>query len=80
MALKPREFDLLAFLARHPGQVFSRAQLLSQVWGYDYAGDTRTVDVHVRSLRTKLGDRADTPRWLETVWGVGYRFRELANE
>ncbi len=78
VALKPREFDLLAFLARHPGQVFSRAQLLAQVWGYDYAGDTRTVDVHVRSLRTKLGDRADTPRWLETVWGVGYRFREPA--
>jgi two-component system alkaline phosphatase synthesis response regulator PhoP len=78
VSLKPREFDLLAFLARHPGQVFSRAQLLSQVWGYDYAGDTRTVDVHVRSLRTKLGDRADTPRWIETIWGVGYRFREPA--
>jgi DNA-binding response OmpR family regulator len=76
VALKPREFDLLAFLARHPGQVFTRAQLLEHVWGYDYDGDSRTVDVHVRSLRTKLGDRADTPRWLETVWGVGYRFRE----
>jgi two-component system response regulator ResD len=76
VALKPREFDLLAFLARHPGQVFTRAQLLEHVWGYDYAGDSRTVDVHVRSLRTKLGDRADTPRWIETVWGVGYRFRE----
>src|SRR4051812_6202779 len=59
VTLKPREFDLLAFLARHPGQVFSRAQLLTNVWGYDFAGDTRTVDVHVRSLRTKLGDRAD---------------------
>jgi DNA-binding response OmpR family regulator len=76
VALKPREFDLLAFLARHPGQVFTREQLLARVWGYDYAGDTRTVDVHVRSLRTKLGDRADTPRWIETVWGVGYRFRD----
>jgi DNA-binding response OmpR family regulator len=76
VALKPREFDLLAFLAGHPGQVFTRAQLLEHVWGYDYAGDSRTVDVHVRSLRTKLGDRADTPRWIETVWGVGYRFRE----
>jgi DNA-binding response OmpR family regulator len=76
VALKPREFDLLAFLARHPGQVFTRAQLLEHVWGYDYAGDSRTVDVHVRSLRTKLGDRADSPRWIETVWGVGYRFRE----
>jgi two-component system alkaline phosphatase synthesis response regulator PhoP len=76
VALKPREFDLLAFLARSPGQVFNRGQLLTRVWGYDYAGDTRTVDVHVRSLRTKLGDRADAPRWIETVWGVGYRFRE----
>ena len=76
VALKPREFDLLAFLARQPGQVFTRAQLLEHVWGYDYLGDSRTVDVHVRSLRTKLGDRADTPRWIETVWGVGYRFRE----
>jgi DNA-binding response OmpR family regulator len=78
VALKPREFDLLAFLARHPGQVFSRAQLLSRVWDYAYAGDTRTVDVHVRSLRTKLGDQSDKPRWIETVWGVGYRFRDTA--
>jgi two-component system alkaline phosphatase synthesis response regulator PhoP len=75
VSLKPREFDLLLFLARHPGQVFTRSQLLAQVWGYDYAGDTRTVDVHVRSLRTKLGDRVEAPRWIETVWGVGYRFR-----
>ncbi len=76
VVLKPREFDLLAFLARSPGQVFTRSQLLSRVWGYDFAGDTRTVDVHIRSLRTKLGDRVDEPRWIETVWGVGYRFRE----
>jgi DNA-binding response OmpR family regulator len=80
VALKPREFDLLAFLAGHPGQVFSRAQLLTHVWGYDFAGDTRTVDVHVRSLRTKLGDRAEDSRWIETVWGVGYRFREPSAE
>ncbi len=80
VALKPREFELLAFLAGHAGQVFSRAQLLSQVWGYDYAGDTRTVDVHVRSLRTKLGDRSENPRWIETVWGVGYRLREPSAE
>ncbi|HLI29199.1 MAG TPA: response regulator transcription factor [Chloroflexota bacterium] len=78
VTLKPREFDLLAFLARSPGQVFTRSQLLTRVWGYDYAGDTRTVDVHIRSLRTKLGDRVETPRWIETVWGVGYRFREAA--
>ena len=80
VTLKPREFDLLAFLASHPGQVFSRAQLLTHVWGYDFAGDTRTVDVHVRSLRTKLGDRAEDSRWIETVWGVGYRFREPSAE
>src|SRR5262245_18693539 len=55
VALKPREFDLLLFLARHPGQVFSREQLLERVWGYDYAGDTRTVDTHVKTLRDKLG-------------------------
>jgi len=78
VVLKPREFDLLTFLARHPGQVFTREQLLREVWGYDYAGESRTVDVHVRGLRDKLGDRADAPRWIETVWGVGYRFRETA--
>ena len=75
--LKPREFDLLAFLALHAGQVFTRAQLLAHVWGYDYAGDSRTVDVHVRSLRSKLGDADHTSGWIETVWGVGYRFREV---
>jgi DNA-binding response OmpR family regulator len=80
VVLKPREFDLLAFLARHAGQVFSRAQLLSHVWGYDYAGDTRTVDVHVGNLRTKLGDRSEEARWIETVWGVGYRLREPGAE
>jgi DNA-binding response OmpR family regulator len=77
VALKPREFDLLAFLALHAGQVFTRAQLLAHVWGYDYAGDSRTVDVHVRSLRSKLGDADHTSGWIETVWGVGYRFREV---
>jgi len=80
VALKPREFDLLAFLASHPGQVFSRSQLLHHVWGFEFAGDTRTVDVHVRSLRTKLGDRAEDSRWIETVWGVGYRLRDSSLE
>jgi DNA-binding response OmpR family regulator len=80
VVLKPREFDLLAFLASHAGQVFSRAQLLRDVWGYEFAGDTRTVDVHVRSLRTKLGDRAEDSRWIETVWGVGYRWRDSSAE
>jgi DNA-binding response OmpR family regulator len=74
--LKPREFDLLAFLMGHPGQVFNRDQILARVWGMDYAGDSRTVDTHVKTLRDRLGDDADRPRWVETVRGVGYRFKE----
>jgi two-component system alkaline phosphatase synthesis response regulator PhoP len=74
--LKPREFDLLRFLASHPGQVFARNQLLASVWGLDYSGDSRTVDTHVKTLRERLGDAPDEPRWIETVRGVGYRFRE----
>jgi two-component system, OmpR family, alkaline phosphatase synthesis response regulator PhoP len=71
MDLTPREFDLLAFFARHPGRVLSRDELLRKVWGYDYVGETRTVDVHVRRLRAKLGDEA---RRIETVLGSGYKF------
>ena len=76
VSLKPKEFDLLGFLMEHPGQVLSRDQILAGVWGLDYAGDSRTVDTHVKTVRVKLSDRADRPRWLETVRGVGYRFRE----
>ena len=76
VVLTPKEFDLLAFLMSHPGQVFPRDQILARVWGLDFAGGTRTVDTHVKSLRERLGDRADRPRWIETVRGVGYRFRE----
>ena len=76
--LKPKEFDLLAFFMGHGGQVFGREQLLASVWGYDFAGDSRTVDTHVKTLREKLGDNAERPRWIETVRGVGYRFREPA--
>ncbi|HYK99532.1 MAG TPA: response regulator transcription factor [Candidatus Acidoferrales bacterium] len=76
--LKPKEFDLLAFFMGHGGQVFGREQLLASVWGYDFAGDSRTVDTHVKTLREKLGDDAERPRWIETVRGVGYRFREPA--
>jgi len=76
VSLKPKEFDLLAFLLRHRGQVFGRDQLLARVWGFDYAGNSRTVDTHVKTLREKLGDKADQPRWIETVRGVGYRFRD----
>jgi DNA-binding response OmpR family regulator len=73
--VKPKAFDLLAFLIRHPGQVFSREQLLADVWGYDYAGETRTVDVHVHWLRAEIEDDPQTPKVLETVRGVGYVLR-----
>ena len=71
LALTPREFELLAFFVHRPGRVMSREELLRKVWGYDYLGETRTVDVHVRRLRMKLGDKN---RWIETVTGVGYKF------
>jgi two-component system alkaline phosphatase synthesis response regulator PhoP len=74
LSLKPKEFDLLAFLVRNPGQVFTREVLLQRVWGYDYAGDTRTVDVHVRGLREKVEAEPGEPTRIETVRGVGYRF------
>jgi DNA-binding winged helix-turn-helix (wHTH) protein len=67
-----KEFELLKFLAQHPGRVFTRAQLLQEVWGYDYFGGTRTVDVHVRRLRAKLG--AENEALIGTVRNVGYRF------
>jgi two-component system, OmpR family, phosphate regulon response regulator PhoB len=72
--LTAKEFDLLAFLARHPRQVFSRQQLMDAVWGYAAAFETGTVTVHVRRLREKLEPDPARPRWIETVWGVGYRF------
>jgi DNA-binding response OmpR family regulator len=67
-----KEFELLKFLAQHPGRVFTRQQLLQEVWGYDYFGGTRTVDVHVRRLRAKLGPEHET--LIGTVRNVGYRF------
>ena len=74
--LTPREFDLLHVLALNRGMVMTREMLLERVWGYDYYGDTRTVDVHIRHVREKLGDDHQNPRYLVTVWGVGYKFRE----
>jgi DNA-binding response OmpR family regulator len=73
--LKPKAFELLAFLVRNPGQVFTRDQLLEKVWGYDYAGESRTVDVHVHWLRAELEDDPAAPELLQTVRGVGYVFR-----
>jgi two-component system, OmpR family, phosphate regulon response regulator PhoB len=73
--LTAKEFDLLALLARHPRRVFSRQQLMDLVWGYEAAYDTGTVTVHVRRLREKVEADPAKPRWIETVWGIGYRFR-----
>lgn len=70
------EFELLHILARNPGRAFTRDDLLMRVWGQDFFGDARTVDVHVRHLREKLMEDLQTPRFIETVRGVGYRFRE----
>ena len=72
--LSSLEFDLLAALAGAPGRVFSRAQLLERVWGYDFYGDERVVDVHIRSLRARLGDPAGDPHLIATVRGAGYKF------
>jgi DNA-binding response OmpR family regulator len=74
LRLTAREFDLLLYLARNAGQVFSRDQLLDAVWDYDFAGDAGTVTVHMRRLREKIEEDAARPRYLKTVWGVGYKF------
>ena len=74
LPLKPKEFELLTFFARNPSRAFTREQLLNHIWGYDYAGDTRTVDVHVRWLRQKIEAEPDQPTRLITIRGVGYRF------
>lgn len=75
VALTQREFDLLLFLARHPGRAFTRHELINRVWQYSFYTDTSTVTVHVRRLRAKLEPDPERPRFLETVWGVGYRFQ-----
>jgi two-component system OmpR family response regulator len=73
LGLTPKEFDLLAFLAKNKGFVFSREQLLEKVWGYDYPGDTRTIDVHIRWLRRKIEPDPQRPRHLITIRGIGYK-------
>lgn len=72
--LSALDFDLLAAMAASPGRVFSRSQLLEKVWGYDFYGDERVVDVHIRNMRRTLGDDPEHPRWVATVRGVGYKF------
>ena len=74
LRLTAREFDLLLFLSRHAGQVFSREQLMDAVWDFDFAGDPGTVTVHMRRLREKVEEDPSRPRYLKTVWGVGYKF------
>jgi DNA-binding response OmpR family regulator len=74
IALKPKEYDLLEFFARHKGQMLSREFILERVWGWDYIGDSRTVDVHVRWLRQKIEEDASNPKRIITVRGGGYRF------
>jgi two-component system response regulator ResD len=73
--LTVREFELLFHFVRHPGQVFSRSQLMDTVWRYSFYTDTSTVTVHIRRLRAKIEADPSQPRWLQTVWGVGYRFQ-----
>ena len=74
--LRFKEYELLLLLASNPGRVFDRGTLLNQIWGYDYFGGTRTVDVHIRRLRSKIETSPDNP-YIETIWNVGYRFRPI---
>ncbi len=74
ISLTAREFDLLLFMARHPGQAFTRDQLMDSVWDFDFAGDASTVTVHMRRLRSKVELDPSRPRHIKTVWGVGYKF------
>lgn len=77
--LTPKEFELLRFLARSPGRVLTRDFLLENIWGYEYVGDTRTVDVHIRHLRQKIESDPANPQYIETVRGIGYKFKEKGN-
>ncbi|WP_245555218.1 response regulator transcription factor [Hahella ganghwensis] len=79
LELTAKEFDLLWFFASHPGQVFKRYELLNKVWGYGYEGYEHTVNSHINRLRSKLEPDPAHPKFIETVWGVGYRFREPAS-
>lgn len=74
--LTAKEFDLLELLMLHPNKVYGREELLNIVWGYDYPGDVRTVDVHIRRLREKIEDTPSNPKYIHTKWGVGYFFKK----
>ena len=72
--LTPKEYEVLEFLAAHPQQVLSREQIVERLWGWDYQGDVRAVDTHIKNLRVKLRDAGGDPGWVATVWGFGYKF------
>ena len=74
--LTAKEFDLLMLFAQHPGRAYSRQELLDLVWGYQYAGYSHTVNTHINRLRSKIEDDPSAPRYIKTVWGLGYRFAE----
>jgi DNA-binding response OmpR family regulator len=76
LELTPREFDMLMLFIKNPGRAFSRDEILNEVWGKDYVGDPKTVDVHVRRLREKIEDAPAKSGYIETVWGMGYRWRQ----
>ncbi|MCK8825023.1 response regulator transcription factor [Fuchsiella alkaliacetigena] len=78
--LPPKEFDLLWYLANNQSQVFNREQLLDQVWGYNFVGDIRTVDTHIKRLRSKIDHQVEGLSYLQTVWGVGYKFEVVEEE
>lgn len=78
IVFRPKEFDLLAHFAKSPGTVYSREQLLEQVWGYDFYGDIRTVDVHIKKLRERLA--LSTYTYIQTIWGVGYKFEAVPGD
>ena len=73
--LTAKEYDLLELLSFHPNKVYSRENLLNLIWGYDYPGDARTVDVHIRRLREKIEQNPSEPKYVHTKWGVGYYFQ-----
>ncbi|MHB1419461.1 MAG: response regulator transcription factor [Bacillota bacterium] len=74
----PKEYDLLFFLAAHPGKVYTREKILELVWGYDFFGDLRTVDTHIKKLREKLSRKTGSQKFIHTVWGVGYKFEVVS--
>jgi len=76
--LTPKEFDILYLLASHPGRVFTRDELLNRIWGFDYLGGSRAIDEHIKNIRQKIKEAGAHYTYIQTVWGVGYKFEELA--